>query len=117
MSKQVRVKPGKVQSITGFIVGIIFCIIGISMIITHFSPFLIVWTLIAVVITVSNGINAFTDKGIASHEITIEEDHRDNLDIKKTAEERLNELQSLYEKNMITPEEFQKKHNQILEDI
>lgn len=121
MSKNIRVKPGKGQSMTGFFGGLVFCGIGLFVVIPTFGAFGIVWTLFAVIITVTNGINAFSDKGIASHEITIEDDfngyNQEGIDSVKSSEVRLNELQSLYEKNMITSDEYQEKRKQILEDI
>lgn len=118
MSKRVRVKPGKGQSATGFFAGLIFCFIGIFIVIPTFGAFGILWTLFAAIITVSNGINAFSDKGIVSHEIIIDDDsNQDIMDDRKTPEERLKELQSLYEKGMITDNEYQQKRKQILEEI
>jgi hypothetical protein len=118
MSKRVRVKPGKGQSMAGFFGGIIFCFIGLFIVIPTFGPFGFLWTSFAVIITVINGVNAFTNKGIASHEITIDDDLvPQNFDNGKTTEERLKELQSLYEKDMISTEEYQEKRKHILEDI
>ncbi len=125
MSKRVRVKPGKGQSSVGFIAGLVFCFIGLFIVIPTFGIFGIFWTVIAVVITVSHGFNAFSDKGIVSHEIIIDDDDRnheydnnhDYMDNRKTPEERLSEIQSLYEKGIITENEYQQKRRQILEDI
>lgn len=137
MSKRVRVKPGKGQSSVGFIAGLVFCFIGLFIVIPTFGIFGIFWTVIAVVITVSHGFNAFSDKGIVSHEIIIDDDdrnrehnnyhdsnnnhdydnHPDYVDNRKTPEERLSEIQSLYEKGIITENEYQQKRRQILEDI
>ena len=74
MSKKVRVKPGKGQSMMGFIVGILFCLIGAFAVIPAAGIFGVFWTLMALIITITNGINAFTDKGVASHEIVIDEE-------------------------------------------
>ncbi|MDF2486809.1 MAG: hypothetical protein K0R46_2977 [Herbinix sp.] len=118
MSRRVRVKPGKGQSMAGFFVGILFCFIGIFVAIPIFKMFGIIWTLMAAIITVINGYNAFSDQGIASHEITIdEEDSQVKTDYNKTSEQRLNELQSLLNKGMITYDEYQEKRKKILEDI
>ncbi len=118
MSRNVRVKPGKGQSMVGFLGGIIFCFIGLFIVIPTFGPFGLLWTLFAVIITVVNGINAFSDKGVASHEITIDDDYdQENIGSRKTSEERLNELQSLHDKGMITADEYQEKRKQILEDL
>lgn len=59
MRRNIKVKPGKTQSAMGFTVGIIFVGIGLFVVIPIFGPFGIFWTLIAVAITVTNGMNAF----------------------------------------------------------
>ena len=69
MSKKVRVKPGKGQSMMGFIVGILFCLIGVFVVIPSAGLFGVFWTLMALIITITNAVNAFTDKGVATHEI------------------------------------------------
>ena len=76
MSKKVRIKPGKGQSMMGFIVGILFCLIGVFVVIPSVGLFGIFWTLMALIITITNGMNAFTDKGVASHEIEIDEERQ-----------------------------------------
>jgi len=114
----VRVKPGKGQSTAGFIVGLILCFIGIFMVIPTFGPFGILWTLFAAIMTGINGLNAFSNRGIASHEIIIDEEHNPYFeDSRKSSEERLNELQSLYEKGIITADEYQQRRKQIIENI
>lgn len=118
MRKRVSVKPGKGPSAAGFFAGLVFCFLGLFVIVPVFGPFGIVWTLFAVIITIINGYNAFSNKGIASHEIMIEDvSTGDSLNNEKTAEERLKELQSLYEKGMITYAEYQEKRSRILSEI
>lgn len=118
MSKRVRVKPSKGQSMVGFFAGIVFCVIGFFVIIPGAGAFGYLWTLFAIIITISNGVNAFTDKGIASHEITIDDDsYHETIKDGKSVEERLRELHNLYEKGMINEVEYQKKREEILKDI
>ena len=120
MNRRIRVKPGKGQSMAGFIVGIIFCFIGLFIAIPTVGGFGILWTLIALVITISNAYNAFSDKGIASHEITIDEvdgNSYPSTGSSKTTEERLKEAQGLYDRSLITYEEYQQKRRQILEEL
>ena len=74
MKRSIKVKPGKTQSTMGFVTGLIFVGIGLFVVIPTFGPFGIFWTLIAVAITAVNGVNAFGKKGVASHEIVVEED-------------------------------------------
>jgi hypothetical protein len=137
MSRRIRVKPSKSQSMLGFFVGIIFCFIGIFAVIPSFGPFGLFWTLIAIGITITNGYNAFSDKGIASSEIMIDDDNdynnsfnnintsshyntneqHSNRSNNKTVEERLSDAQDLFDKGLITAEEYQNKREQILEDL
>ncbi len=77
MSKKIHVRPGKTQSKGGFIVGILFCIIGVFVAIPVFGLFGVVWTGVAVYITYVNYRNGFTDRGIASQVIEVEEDGQD----------------------------------------
>ena len=47
MSKKIHVRPGKSQSKAGFVVGIIFCLIGLFVVIPIFGLFGILWTAVA----------------------------------------------------------------------
>ena len=72
--RRVRVKPGKAQSTMGFIMGIVFVLIGLFMVVPLFGLFGLLWTGMAVVITVINGLNAFGKKGVPTMEIYSEEE-------------------------------------------
>ena len=61
--KRIRVKPGRAQSRMGFFAGLLFCLIGVFMVIPIFGVFGIFWTLMAVIITALSGINAFPIRG------------------------------------------------------
>lgn len=136
MSKKVRIKTGKTQSMMGVIAGILFCLIGVFAVIPSAGLFGVFWTLMALVITVTNGINAFTDKGVASHEIVIDDDKHDvnkegsagtdiasNTDaagmeeLKENMELRFQAAEDLYKKGVITREEYEAKRREILKDL
>ncbi len=130
MSKKIRVKPGKTQSMAGFFVGVVFCMIGLFIVMPAAGIFGIFWTLMAVVITVMNGVNAFSDKGISTHEIVIDdgEEIRDrSVAHEKTDSEtaqlagdielRLKAAEELYETGTITREEYEAKRKEILERL
>ncbi|HHZ01042.1 MAG TPA: SHOCT domain-containing protein [Sedimentibacter sp.] len=133
MAKKIKVKPGKTQSKAGFFVGLVFCLIGLVVVIPTFGPFGIFWTLVAVIITVTHGKNAFTEEGVSTHEIIIEDnDLMKNPDIvKSTSEEtkdeeyvyisdakkRLEEIKILYENGLMTKEEYEDKRRSIIADI
>ena len=118
-SKKIKVKPGKTQSRIGFVVGIIFVLIGCVVVIPTFGPFGIFWTILAAVIAFTNYKNGFTDKGVATHEIIIE----DGLQVKgeisnvEDIEAKLIKLNSLYEQRLITKEEYDEKRKEILKEF
>ena len=69
-----RVKPGKAQSTVSFVVGLAFVLVGLVMVVPTFGPFGLLWTGVAVAITVINGLNAFGKKGVTTMEIYSEEE-------------------------------------------
>ena len=125
--KRVRVKPGKTQSAMGFIVGIVFVLIGLFMVVPMFGLFGLLWTGMAVVITVINGLNAFGKKGVPTMEIYSEEedeplspareDHDHIPSTALTTQERLEQLQTLKEAGLLTDEEYRNKREEILKGL
>ena len=107
--------PNKAGSAMGVVAGAIFVGIGLFVVIPAFGPFGIFWTLIAVAITVTNGINAFGKKGVASHEIVVEDGRSEEE--RSSAEQRLEEARSLYDRGLITKEEYEAKRAEILKDL
>lgn len=125
MSKKIRVKPGKAQSAVGLVTGLIFCLIGVTIVIPSAGLFGVFWTAIAAVITITNGINALSDKGVSSHEIIIENEERQETKsersetetLEKDIRERLDAAKALYEAGTITGEEYEAKRKEILERL
>ena len=113
MKKQVRVRPGKGQAPAAAVVGVVFVLLGIFMVIPAFGPFGIFWTLIAVVITAVNLLNAFSKKGVTSCRIEIDEADAPEEPI----ERRLERLRGLYEQRLISAEEYQTKKAELLEKL
>ncbi len=110
--KKVRIRPGKGQSVLGMAVGIAFCLIGVTVAIPMFGAFGILWTLVAAGITVSNAVNAFSDRGVTSHEIIVD----DGGDA-PSPEERLETLKRLKNSGDITESEYEEKRKKILDEI
>jgi len=140
MAKKIHVRPGKGQSKFGFIVGIIFCLIGLFAVIPIFGLFGILWTAVAGYITFVNYRNGFTDKQIDSHVIEVDENGEDvtvtthtglgrysykaegycvgeDKQDNESIEERMRRLQSLYDQALITREEYEQKKKDILEEL
>ena len=118
--RRMRYRPSKASCIFGGVVGIVFTCIGVFVVIPSFGPFGIFWTLIAVGITATNGINAFGKKGVASHEIIIEESgggQKDGGSGGSDVERRLEEARGLYERGLISREEYEAKRAEILKDL
>ena len=139
MAKKIHVRPGKSQSKVAFGVGIAFCIIGVLVVIPMFGLFGVLWTAVAGWIAYTHWRNGFTDKGIDSKVIEIEDDGEDvtvtehpgfgyrsySVDSEESGsksdgldiEERLKALQNLYEQRLITREEYDEKKQEILKEL
>ena len=119
MSKNMRIKPRKGSSAAGMIVGAFFCIFGLFVAIPTMGIFGFIWTAVAAVITILNAVNVFSEQGIATHEIVIEEETKSTYkpEQKETVEERLNKLERLYNDGLITVEEREEQRKKILSEI
>ena len=125
--KRVRVKPGKAQSTVSFVVGLAFVLVGLVMVVPTFGPFGLLWTGVAVAITVINGLNAFGKKGVPTMESYSEEedevpspareDHDHIPSTALTTQERLEQLQTLKEAGLLTDEEYRNKREEILREL
>ena len=117
--KRIRVKPGKTQSKMGFAVGIIFVLLGCVVVIPTFGAFGIIWTAIAGMITFTHYKNAFSEDGVATHEIIIEEKDgaAKSIDGGEDIEAKLIKLNALYEQRLITKEEYDEKRKELLKEF
>ena len=125
--KRVTCRPSKSGSVMGGVVGVIFVLIGLFVVIPAFSQaggfamiFGILWTVIAAVIAGMNFYQAF-GKGYIGPEIRIEEEggteHAQDAAAPGDAQARLTELRALYDKRLITQEEYEQKRKEILEEL
>ena len=141
MSKKIHVRPSGAQSKAGFAVGIVFCLIGLFIVIPIFGPFGILWTAVAGWITYVNWRNGFSDNKIDSHVIEVEDTDPNNVTVTShrgfgtsytvsdtgqssfghsdgnDIENRLKSLQSLYDQRLITKEEYEEKKQEILKEL
>lgn len=122
--KKIKVKPGKAQSKIGFIASLLFVVIGIVIAIPTFGLFGIIWTGLAALIAFTEFKNGFSDEGITTHEITIEdEDTRtsegadDAEEVGNDIEAKLIKLNSLYDQRLITREEYDEKRKELLDEF
>ena len=113
--KKIKVKPGKTQSKAGFFVGIAFILIGCIVVIPTFGPFGILWTAVAGFSTYSHYKNAYTEEGMTTREMVIEDDKVSNVG--EDIEAKLKKLESLYKQGLITQEEYQEKRKEFLQEF
>jgi hypothetical protein len=114
VKKKYTVRPTKMQSLPGFIVGIIFVLLGIFAVIPRLGAFGIIWTLVAGLITVVNGINVFSEDGIPMGTVITEETEQKPRD---NTRERLEKLEGLYRDGLITKIEYEQKRREILNEL
>ena len=110
-----RYRPNKVQSMVGIAAGGLFILLGIFVAIPTFGAFGILWTLAAVAITGYNAYVAF-GKHYVGPEITIEQDGKKEAE-GTSAEARLQELRTLYDRRLITQEEYEEKRKEIIDGL
>ena len=118
MINRARVRPSRGASVVGLLGSLLFVGIGVFFAIPNLKEsgdavwIGVVWTLIAVGGVIYNGINAFSDRGIASEEIQYDSDAS-----ALPASERLIELENLKQKNLISTEEYERKRIRIIDEI
>lgn len=116
--RRVTYRPSKAHGIFGVVWGGLFVIIGLVVVIPTFGAFGAIWTLAALAITIMNAYQAFGKKYVGP-EINIEEEPvpYDSANGGASVEERLMELRNLYDRSLITEEEYETKKQDILKDL
>ncbi|MEE6449995.1 SHOCT domain-containing protein [Gottfriedia acidiceleris] len=104
--RKIRVKPSKGQSFLGLLIGIIFIVLGFTIVIPKAGLFGLLWTGIALMITIINGYNFFSDRGISSYEVNV---GKYRTREKEDFEVKLHILNKLKNDGVITDSEFQKQ--------
>ena len=112
-----RYRPSKASCIFSGIVGIIFTGIGCFVVIPTFGAFGILWTLIALGMTIYQFAMAAGKVSMGSWSIEEEGTGTESGEDGKSAQERLTELQNLYDRRLISQEEYEKKRQEILEEL
>jgi len=115
--RRMRYQPSKGHCIFAGIVGIFFCLVGFTVVLPGAGIFGLVWTAIAVAFTVNSFRMAAGKKNMMGHHYIIEEEDSTDGKSGQSVEERLKELQSLYDQRLITTEEYEAKRQEILKEI
>jgi hypothetical protein len=114
--RRVRIKPSKSTSLITMIAGIFMIGFGIMEAIPASGDLGILFTLMVVAITAYSAFNAFSDRGLATQEIEIE-DAGDSDMVHDDVADRLERLKSLRMDGLITEEEYQRKRNEIVKAL
>jgi hypothetical protein len=109
MSYRVGVKPGKALSAIGMIVGIAFVLLGIFVAIPLAGPFGILWTVVALAITLYHSYNAFSSRGAPTYDVNI-----DGGDATAQFDADLRKLAKLKEDGLLSAAEFEKKRSDLM---
>lgn len=132
MRKRVTVRPSKASASFGLFVGIIFCIIGVVIVIPTFGLFGLLWTAIAVGITVTNWkqySHKPEDREMYGYEVAVDDleanergeapryESAEESVTKEDIQERLALVEQLYQEGTISREEYDLKRQQILNEI
>ena len=117
MRRRMRYRPSKASCIFSGIVGIIFTGIGCFVVIPTFGAFGILWTLIALGMTIYQFAMAAGKVSMGSWSIEEEGTGTESGEDGKSAQERLTELQNLYDRRLISQEEYEKTRQEILKEL
>ena len=120
MRRNMRYRPSKSSCVFGGIVGIIFTCIGLFVVIPTFGPFGILWTLLALGITVYQFAMAAGKVSRGSWSIEDEDGEGSGAagdGSGRSAQDRLTELQNLYDRRLISQEEYEAKRQEILKEL
>ena len=118
--RRVTYRPSRVGSAMSMVVGFIFVVIGFTVVIPSAGAFGVVWTLVAVAIVGTSAYSAFGRRNIGP-EIYIEDEEKPQegrtADADGGIEQRLERLNDLHDKGLVTDEEYEKKRQEILDEL
>lgn len=120
MKRHIQYRPNKAVGIFNVVWGCVFILVGLLVAIPMTGAFGVLWTIIAIAITVFNAYQAFGKKYVGP-DITIE-DEEDKTSLSgashgHTPQERLEQLETLKRSDLITDEEYREKRKEILSDL
>jgi len=114
MLRRGHVRPSKPVSLITMVVGIGFVLVGLFVAIPGAGIIGVIWTLLALGITVLHAHNLFTDRGVPTEEV--EFDLRDEAGSRAADDfdTKLRKLAKLHEDGLVTDEEFERKRAEIV---
>ncbi len=126
--KRVTYKPSgasRVGAVINMVVGLVFIVIGFTLIMPVSVAFGVIWCLICAAMVITSGYLAFGGAKHVSPEVYIEDEEVTSAqpgaenppESDGGIEQRLERLNSLREKGLITEAEYEKKHQDILDEL
>ena len=113
-----RVRPSKSASLLGMVVGGIFTVVGVTVVI-NIGWFGIIWTLIALGITIGHAVNFFGKRGISEWDVEVQTSEQrvtNRGPEPENFESRLRRLERLKAEGLITEDEYLQKRSEILNE-
>lgn len=103
----------------GLIVGMVFICIGIFVAIPNAGLFGIFWTLVATAITIYHAVNLFSAHGVATGIVDFESSSGTKMvqGTSESIEARLNKLERMKARGLISLTEYDSQRNRILNDL
>jgi hypothetical protein len=114
--RRVRVKPSKGMSLLTLVCGIVLLVFVVGRGLPMSGGFGVVWIFFLLAIIAYHAFNAFSDRGAATQEIDVEGVEPDPR-TEGNAADRLERLEGLRAKNLITEDEYRKKRAEIIEHL
>ena len=112
-------RPGRVIGLVGCVIGLVLAIIGVVYFVPKFKVIGIMWTVVALAMIGFNAYCAFSKKFNASLALTETQSRSEDPQEGESTEieDRLVKLRSLYEKGLISAEEYDSKRRDILSEL
>jgi len=111
-----RIRPSKPVSAVAMVMGIIFIGIGVFLVIPAIGAFGVFWTLAAVAVTVYYAMNVFSEHGVSHQVVEFEGDLKSDSK-ESDVETRLDKLESLKQKGLLTDAEYKQQRERILKEL
>lgn len=112
---RIRLGPSKPMSAMTLAVGIGFVIIGVAVITPQFGLFGVLWTLVALAITVYHGVNVFSSRGAPLYQADLEDNDRPAGP--PDVASRLEQLEELKRSGRVSDAEYKEQRARILKEL
>jgi hypothetical protein len=103
MSYRVGIKPSKPAAAVGLAAGVVFLLLGVTVVISIFGTFRVFWTAVAGIITLFCAYNLFSRRDVSTYEVDVD-----------APEDDLRKLAQLRQDGLLSEEEYQRKRAELM---